>query len=492
MKVNLENNDLIAKAGEEGLTVIDGVVYFYTGTRTGRSPNAKKIVKDSLTSENIDWENNNSIEEKEWENCLQRFDAHLANSKTLYRQDVVAVRDPFVNLHTRVYTETAVHSLFARNMFVPYSDTGPDPKFIPDWNVYHFPSLSKEPTVIISFTDKKVLISGTQYSGEIKKSIFTVLNYTFVKDTAGLPMHCSVNTDLDRKNPVIFFGLSGTGKTTLSSDSNRLLIGDDEHAWTDDGLTNFEGGCYAKTIRLSSDDEPEIWEACHTEGTILENVVLIDGMPDFDNSTYTENCRASYPLSSISNADPHGYIREHPKNIIMLTCDAFGVLPPVSKLTADEAVKQFALGYTAKIAGTEAGVVEPIATFSPCFGGPFMPLPVFEYTNILREKINAHDVDCWLVNTGWTGGSYGVGSRISIKTTRTIIDRILDGSLKNQVTKKHEYTGLTVPLHPGLDKNILFPENSWTDLAEYKSKVKELTQLFDEKSIELFGEANCG
>jgi phosphoenolpyruvate carboxykinase (ATP) len=488
MKINLIDIDLIAEIQNEGNKVIDGVVYFYTGKCTGRSPNAKRIVKDSETKDDVDWDNNNSISPDEWRSYLHKFETYLKKSfSKLYKQDVVVVRDPLVDLHVRVFTETAVHSLFARNMFVPYSDTNVDPKFVPDWDIYHFPSLLDSPTVLISFSEKKILIAGTSYSGEIKKSIFTVLNYTFAKDNTGLPMHCSVNMDLDRGNPAIFFGLSGTGKTTLSSDSNRILIGDDEHAWTDTGLTNFEGGCYAKTIRLSQADEPEIWEACYTEGTILENVVLNETMPDFNDAKYTENCRASYALSSIPNSDPDGYVRMHPKNIIMLTCDAFGVLPPVSKLTTDEAVKQFSLGYTAKIAGTEDGIVEPIATFSPCFGGPFMPLPVSVYAKILKEKIDKHDVKCWLVNTGWTGGPYGLGNRISIKTTRTIINRILDGSLMSQATKKHKYTGFTVPFHPNLKNDILFPENSWSDLSAYEKKVKELTTLFDEKSLELFG-----
>ena len=374
----------------------------------------------------------------------------------------------------RVYTERASHSLFARNMFIPLDG---ETEFSTYW-VYHFPSLLKEPTVLISFSERTVLISGTLYSGEIKKSIFTALNYHFPHDLGYLPMHCSVNVDKNRENPAIFFGLSGTGKTTLSSDPNRILIGDDEHGWTDAGLTNFEGGCYAKTIRLTREDEPQIWDACHTRGTILENVVLTDGKPNFDDDLHTENGRASYPTTSISNADEDGYVNCHPTNVIMLTCDAFGVLPPVVKLTPHEAVEQFSLGYTAKVAGTEAGVTEPVATFSPCFGAPFMPLPARAYADLLKRKILTHDVQCWLVNTGWAGGPYGVGERMPIKTTRLIIDGILDGTLAQRSVMEHQYTGFYIPIHPQIKLNVLFPERGWDNLDDYKRKINELMNLF--------------
>jgi len=488
MKINLTDSMLISAAGEEGNKVVDGVVYFYTGKCTGRSPGAKRIVKDNETELTVDWCSNSSISVDEWHTYLKRFESYLKNnSANLYQQDVVAVRDPRIDMHVRVYTETAVHSLFARNMFVPHSETSTDPEFITDWTIYHFPSLLPHPTVLVSFSDKKILIAGTSYSGEIKKSIFTVLNYTFVQDsTPMLPMHCSVNMDYDRTSPAIFFGLSGTGKTTLSSDPKRLLLGDDEHAWTDDGLTNFEGGCYAKTIRLSSQDEPEIWEACHAAGTILENVIADEfGVADFDDGSITENCRASYSISSIPNSDHLGCVREHPVNIIMLTCDAFGVLPPVAKLSTTEAVKQFALGYTAKVAGTEDGITEPVATFSPCFGGPFMPLHVSKYAKILKEKIEKHGTVCWLVNTGWTGGPYGKGTRISIKNTRKIISGILDGSLSKQGTVDHQYTGLTIPIHEEIPRQLLLPELGWADLDAYKESVAKLNLLFGEKEKEV-------
>lgn len=476
MYLNLELDSLLRAAEEEGDVLLNGVLHTYTGKCTGRSPKAKRIVLDANTADIVDWNNNQPITVAEWNEYLDTFMQHmLDHSGALYQQDVVAVRNPEQQLSVRVYTERASHSLFVRNMF---TSAVPMREDLDKYTVYHFPSLLEEPTVLVSFTQRIVLISGTLYAGEIKKSIFTALNYHFPQDLSALPMHCSVNVDKDRKNPAIFFGLSGTGKTTLSSDPNRILIGDDEHGWTDNGITNFEGGCYAKTIRLSKNDEPEIWSACYTKGTILENVVLKAGKPDFDDSRYTENGRASYSTTSIENADSAGYVDLHPTNIIMLTCDAFGVLPPIMKLTADEAVQQFSLGYTAKVAGTESGVVEPEATFSACFGAPFMPLRTEVYANLLKEKIAAHNVQCWLVNTGWTGGPYGIGSRMPIKTTRLIIDGILDGSMGRQDVQKHLYTGFSIPLHPSIDSKVLFPEQGWSNLEAYTAKVTELMELF--------------
>ncbi len=395
----------------------------------------------------------------------------------IYSQDVFAVRDPKHSLAVTIHTKNAKHSLFARNMFVPHEKI--DGRFQADWEVLHFPPLSDEPQVLICFSKKVILISGTRYSGEIKKSVFTVLNFLF-PDSGYLPMHCSVNTDKSRENPAIFFGLSGTGKTTLSSDENRVLIGDDEHGWTDSGLTNFEGGCYAKTIRLSKKDEPQIWSACQQPGAILENVVLNNGIPDFDDGSITENARASYPTSFIDGADEAGWVDSHPKNIIMLTCDAFGVLPPVMKLSSDEAVAQFLLGYTAKVAGTESGITEPKATFSPCFGAPFMPLHPKVYGELLRNKIEEHNVNCWFVNTGWTGGPYGIGKRIPISVTRKIIDSIHSGHLAKAKTFKHEYTGFTVPIVENslIPLEILKPEKGWYDLKDYEDKVSDLMADF--------------
>jgi len=476
MLINLDRNKLIDISLKEENCVYtkDGAIATLTGANTGRAPNAKRIVKDSLTKDLVDWSSNNEISAKEFEVKHKLFTNYLDSNKH-YIQNVYAVRDNRFKLSVKVITEYAVHSLFARNMFV----VDDSDLFKQEWEVLQFPSLSKDPQVLMSFSKKVVLISGTLYSGEIKKSIFTALNFKFPTEYNALPMHCSVNVDKNRKNPTIFFGLSGTGKTTLSSDVNRILIGDDEHGWTDDGLTNFESGCYAKTIKLSKKDEPQIWKACHTRGTILENVVVNDGIPDFDDSAYTENSRASYPIEFIDDADLLGCVREHPKNIVMLTCDAFGVLPPVMKLNSKEAVEQFLLGYTAKVAGTEQGTKEPIATFSPCFGAPFMPLSPKKYGELLKDKIEKHKVNCWFVNTGWTGGPYGIGYRIPISITRGIINQIHNGNLSKASTFVHEPTGFTVPIveHDLIPVEILEPEKGWKWKPLYFKKLKELNDL---------------
>ena len=489
MQINLKPSVLIEKAVMEQnchqVEGLDGVLFSWTGDCTGRSPNAKRIEFDEKTL-NVDWSANTAISPEEFDKYWHQFRAFFAsNSDNIYMETVDAVRDPRRSLQVDVYTEHPQHALFTKNMFIPRRSTRLVGEKDKAYDLYHFPSLLDSPTVLISISKRKILISGTLYSGEIKKSVFSVLNYLFPENNE-LPMHCSVNVDENRKNAVVFFGLSGTGKTTLSSDPNRILIGDDEHAWTKDGLTNFEGGCYAKTINLSAVDEPEIWEACHTAGTIIENVELINGkpygmLPDFSSTKFTENGRASYATSAIPNADAEGYVDEHPKNIIMLTCDAFGVLPPVIKLSAEEAVEQFTLGYTAKVAGTEDGITEPIATFSPCFGGPFMPLPVSVYAGILKNKIEKHGTQCWLVNTGWTGGPYGVGKRISIGVTRSIINSILDGTLADRHTLKHHPTGMTVPSHPDIELKVQMPELSWTDRNEYDKKLSELLELFKQR-----------
>ena len=460
---------------EEGVLSSDGVLCTYTGAHTGRSPNAKYIVQDSITFDGVDWENNQVMLEPEFEVLLEKFEFYRQLRET-FSQDVYAVRDENFQMPVKIITEFAKHSLFARNMFVPAIDSK---NFEYEWEVLHFPSILDKPTVVISFEKRKILISGTLYSGEIKKSVFTVLNFNFLKH--GLPMHCSVNVDENRENPAIFFGLSGTGKTTLSAESNRILVGDDEHGWSKNGITNFENGCYAKTIKLSEEREPEIWKACHTVGAMLENVVLVGDRPDFDDSKHTENTRASYPCQFIDNADEDGYITSQPKNIIMLTCDAFGVLPAVMKLSPDEAVKQFLLGYTAKVAGTEKGVTEPKATFSSCFGLPFMPRNPKLYGRKLKELIEYSQADCWFVNTGWTGGSYGEGQRIPLEVTRQIISLIHDGALASCVTAIHEPTGFTIPLHSGIGSEYLKPETSWGSRENYDKKLAELLFKFAEQ-----------
>lgn len=477
---NLSVDELLKIAGQKSGNVLlpEGVLCTFTGRHTGRAPNAKAIVKDATTCDEIDWAINRDLLPAEFKAMRDKF-LFYKNNRRIYSQDVWAVRDPEHSLPITVYTSHARHSLFVRNMFVPHEERSSS-VFVPEWNVYHFPGLAPEPMVWISFSDKSILIAGTLYSGEIKKSVFTVLNYLFPQE-GHLPMHCSVNVDTMGRNPAIFFGLSGTGKTTLSSDEDRILIGDDEHAWTESGLTNFEGGCYAKTINLSSKAEPQIYKACQTRGTILENVVLKEGVPDFKDSSITENGRASYPTSSITNSDSEGYVNQHPKNIIMLTCDAFGVLPPVSRLSAEEAVEHFLLGYTSKVAGTEAGVTEPVATFSPCFGLPFMPLPAQKYGDILKQKIEKNDVNCWLVNTGWTGGKYGVGERMPIVVTRNIVSKILDGTLAECSTIRHAQTMMSIPISEDIPKETLFPELGWEDPAAYAAAVNELMTMFEEK-----------
>ena len=338
-----------------------------------------------------------------------------------------------------------------------------------------FPEMENDPKVVICFHEKKIVITGTHYAGEIKKSIFTVLNF-ILPEKGILPMHCSVNTDKDGKNPAIFFGLSGTGKTTLSASDDRILIGDDEHGWSSTGLFNFEGGCYAKVIDLSREHEPEIWNAVQQPGATLENVVISDeGEPLFDRSDHTENTRGSYPIEHIENASRIGTCG-HPNNIIFLTCDAFGVLPPVSKLSIEEAVQHFLLGYTAKVAGTESGITEPVMTFSHCFGAPFMPRKANEYADILRKKILEHDVHCWLVNTGWSGGSYGTGARMPIAVSREVVRQILSGDLAKVDFSKHVHTGLTIPTATSSEllNEYLVPEQRWevVDINATKGKEK--------------------
>ena len=463
----------------ESVKLKTGAICTETGTYKGRAPSAKSYVIDEITRDKIDWSANRGISEEEFAKELSAFQDYKGTITPLFCQELQAVRDTGHRIDIVVFTEMAHHALFARNMFI--TDVVGFGKTQQPWRIYHFPKKEEEAKVLISFKKKAVLITGTLYSGEIKKSIFSVLNFEFPQ-SGHLPMHCSVNVDKDRKNPAVFFGLSGTGKTTLSSDEDRILIGDDEHGWTDQGLTNFEGGCYAKTIKLSKEAEPQIWAACNKPGTILENVVFNEDLePDFDDGTLTENSRASYACSSIPNTDHKGYVNEHPENVIMLTCDAFGVLPPVMKLSPDEAVTQFLLGYTAKVAGTEAGVVEPQATFSACFGAPFMPLHPREYATILKEKLIKHGTSCWLVNTGWTGGSYGVGRRMPISTTREIIQKIHTGELRDCATFVHEPTGFTVPDCDSIEETILHPEKGWNSREDYDSKSAELMSLFREQ-----------
>ena len=392
-------------------------------------------------------------------------------------QSLQAGWDDKYSLSLHVVTELAWQSLFAQNMFVRRTPGGMS---LQEWVLYCAPGAQKEPRVMINLHSREILITGTYYAGEIKKSVFTVLNY-LLPQLDVLPMHCSVNTAQDGSRPAIFFGLSGTGKTTLSSDEGRLLIGDDEHGWSPDGLFNFEGGCYAKVINLSQVAEPQIWDACQQPGSILENVVIKNGKPDFSEGLYTENTRASYDISNISSASSTG-VCAHPKNVVFLTCDAFGVLPPVSKLTHRQAVDHFKMGYTAKVAGTEDGVVEPQATFSHCFGAPFMPLHVDTYAALLEKKIHDHDVDCWLVNTGWSGGGYGSGERMPIEVSRNVVRMIVSGKLAGMKFMVHEKTGLTIPTSVcDTVDDYLVPEARWQEASKYDEACDRLLDLFEDR-----------
>ena len=479
---NLDEHSLINHSIQKNECIItsDGVISVLTGECTGRSPNAKHIVKDTITEGWVDWSVNQSMTPEDFGVYHRKIMKYFDDLTHYYTQSVYASHDTKTRLSLKVNTTTAWQSLFTRNMFIIPKKY--DEQHEHDWNIFCAPKYSDTPTVLISFTQKVIIITGTHYAGEVKKSVFTVLN--FLLPLRGiLPMHCAVNTNRADSSPAVFFGLSGTGKTTLSSDMSRILIGDDEHCWTDSGTYNFEGGCYAKVIGLSSREEPQIWSACHTKGAILENVVLDKNRrPDFDNDLYTANSRASYPITHIANADPIGF-SGHPKNVVMLTCDAFGVLPPVSLLSHHDAIQHFLMGYTAKVAGTESGITEPIETFSHCYGAPFMPHRPTVYSNLLLEKIKKHNVDCWLVNTGWSGGPYGTGKRLSIDITRKIINAIHDGSLKKESFIKHKHTGLRIPERVNKEYlEVLHPERTWESYQDYQKSATQLMKKFKQQS----------
>ncbi len=468
----------------EAETTAHGALVARTGQHTGRSAKDKFVVKNSETENIIWWENNKAITPEHFELLYQDFIAH-AEGLDVFVQDLIGGADEANALPVRVVTEYAWHSHFIRNLLIrPGRDALAS--FVPKMTIIDLPSFRADPerhgcrteTIIaVDFTRMLVLIGGTSYAGEMKKSVFTALNYLLPK-TGVMPMHCSANVGGD-DDAAIFFGLSGTGKTTLSADPKRTLIGDDEHGWGEDGIFNFEGGCYAKTIKLSKEAEPEIYATTQRFGTILENVVLDENrVPDFDDGSLTENTRCAYPLHFIPNASETGRA-PHPKNIIMLTADAFGVLPPIARLTPAQAMYHFLSGYTAKVAGTEKGVTEPEATFSTCFGAPFMPRHPSEYGNLLRDLIAWHDVDCWLVNTGWTGGAYGVGSRMPIKATRALLTAALDGSLNASEFRTDQNFGFEVPVSvPGIDNSILDPRSTWADGQAYDKQAERLVGMF--------------
>jgi phosphoenolpyruvate carboxykinase (ATP) len=486
---NLEAPALYEQSLIRGETklVQGGALLADTGVHTGRSPKDKFVVRDETTESTVWWDNNGSITPGHFDTLLQDFLAH-AEGKELFAQDLHGGADPAYRVKARVFTEYAWHSLFIRNLLIR-PDQGELNDYVPGLTIIDLPSFKADParhgcrteTVIAcDFKRKIVLIGGTSYAGEMKKSVFTYLNYV-LPDRKVMPMHCSANVG-DKGDVAVFFGLSGTGKTTLSADPNRVLLGDDEHGWGPNGVFNFEGGCYAKTIRLSREAEPEIFATTERFGTVLENVTIdpITRIPDFDDASKTENTRCAYPLDFIPNASATGRAGI-PKNIVMLTCDAFGVLPPIAKLTPAEAMYHFLSGYTAKVAGTEKGVKDPEATFSTCFGAPFMPRHPSEYGNLLRDLIAKHHVDCWLVNTGWTGGKYGVGRRMPIRVTRRLLTAALDGSLSRADFRRDPYFGFAVPTSvPGVEPHILYPVKTWQNKAEFAETAKRLIDMFNE------------
>ncbi len=483
---NLEAPQLyeLAIARNEGRIAKGGALTVETGQHTGRSAQDKFIVRDDLTADKVWWDNNKAMDPRKFEVLLADMQAHV-KGKDLFVQDLFGGADADNRVRARVITELAWQSLFIRNLLIRPTPAELD-EFVADMTILDLPSFRAHPerhgcrteTVIAcDFTRRIVLIGGTSYAGEMKKSVFTYLN--FVLPAKGvMPMHCSANVG-DDADTAVFFGLSGTGKTTLSADPGRTLIGDDEHGWGRDGIFNFEGGCYAKTIRLSAQAEPEIFATTQRFGTVLENVVLgADRTPDFDDGSLTENTRCAYPLDYIPNASASGHAG-HPKNIIMLTADAFGVLPPIARMTPAQAMYHFLSGYTAKVAGTEKGVTEPQATFSTCFGAPFMPLHPSQYGNLLRDLIARHGVDCWLVNTGWTGGAHGVGRRMPIAATRALLSAALNGSLKQAQFRTDANFGFAVPVEvPGVDKSILDPRSTWADKNAYDTQARKLVGMF--------------
>ncbi|MGQ7828574.1 phosphoenolpyruvate carboxykinase [Altererythrobacter sp. Z27] len=464
-----------------------GALVVKTGSHTGRSAKDKYIVRNGETENSVWWGKVNVEMSPEHFAALKAdFLAALKDKQTLYVADLFGGSQPEHRVNVRVINELAWHNLFIRTLLVrPTADQLAD--FAPEYTIIDLPSFRADPerhgcrseTVIaVNFSEKLILIGGTKYAGEMKKSVFGILNYLL--PTKGvMPMHCSANIGADGKTAV-FFGLSGTGKTTLSADASRTLIGDDEHGWSDTAVFNFEGGCYAKMIRLSEEAEPEIYATTRRFGTVLENVVMDPETRelDLDDNSLAENTRGAYPIDFIPNASAEN-LGPVPSNVIMLTADAFGVLPPIARLTPDQAMYHFLSGYTAKVAGTEIGVTEPEATFSTCFGAPFMPRHPSVYGNLLKERIAKGGVACWLVNTGWTGGKYGVGSRMPIKATRALLNAALDGSLNNAEFRKDPNFGFDVPVSvPGVDSAILDPRSTWEDKDEYDRTAEKLVRLF--------------
>nr|WP_082980136.1 phosphoenolpyruvate carboxykinase [Labrys sp. WJW] len=489
LHANLDEPALIEVAIRrgEGLLSPGGALVVDTGSHTGRSPKDKYIVRERETEDSIWWANNNAISRGAFDTLLADMLWH-ATEKQLFVQDLHAGADEDNGIKVKVYTELAWHSLFIRNLLIrPSADDLAG--FYPDLTIIDMPSFKADPakyglrseTVIAcDFTRGVVLIGGTAYAGEMKKSVFSYLNY-ILPARGVMPMHCSANVGPSSVS-ALFFGLSGTGKTTLSASPDRSLIGDDEHGWGPDGIFNFEGGCYAKTINLDKQAEPQIFAASQRFGAVLENVAMnpITRKLDFTDGRKTENTRAAYPLHFIENASPTS-AAGHPGTVVMLTADAFGVMPPIARLTPEQAIYHFLSGFTAKLAGTERGVTEPQPTFSTCFGAPFMPRHPVEYARLLKELIDRHQVSCWLVNTGWTGGAYGTGRRMPIKWTRTLLNAALDGSLERAKFRTDRHFGFQVPTAvEGVPSHVLDPFKSWADKAAYENQARRLVGMFTE------------
>ncbi len=472
----------------EGIISADGALVVETGTHTGRSPKDKFIVDEPTTSAHVWWGDvNQPITQARYDALRDRVMQHLSD-REVYVQDCYVGADPAHRRSLRVTTETAWASLFAEDLFIrPTADELA--LFDPDFLVFDAASFRADPArdgtrtetfILVHLQRREIIIGGTQYAGEIKKSVFSVMNY-LLPDEGVLPMHCSANVG-ERGDVAIFFGLSGTGKTSLSADPDRTLVGDDEHGWGENGVFNFEGGCYAKMIRLSPTAEPDIYAATRRFGTILENVVVdpVTRELDLDSDAKTENTRGAYPLYFIRNASETGRAGQ-PSNVIFLTADAFGVLPPISRITPEQAMYHFISGYTAKVAGTEVGVTEPTATFSTCFGAPFMPRHPGEYAKLLGERIERYGVRTWLINTGWTGGPYGVGHRMSIAYTRAMVRAALDGDLEGVPMTTDPIFGLQVPTTcPGVPAEVLQPRSTWSDAAAYDAQARKLARMFVE------------
>ncbi len=475
---------------QEGSLSHMGALLVDTGKHTGRSPNDRFIVKEETTSDKVWWGDYNRPFSQDKFNGLYKRLRGFLEGRDVFVQDCYGGADPGYRLPVRVITERSWHSLFASNMLLKPATAEEHRRFVPEFTVVSVPSFQADPQadgtksgtfILVDFAQRLCLIGGTGYGGEIKKSIFSILNYLLPLKGV-LPMHCSANIGPDN-DAALFFGLSGTGKTTLSADPARRLIGDDEHGWSDAGVFNFEAGCYAKVIRLSPTAEPQITSAVRRFGAILENVVFDPAtrLIDLDDESRTENTRASYPLEFIANAVPEK-TGGHPRNIIFLTCDAFGVMPPIARLTPDQALYQFISGYTSKVAGTEAGLgKEPQMTFSTCFGAPFMVQHPSVYAGLLKRKVLQHGVNCWLVNTGWVGGAYGVGKRISIRHTRGLLDAVLSGKFLNVEFGQDPVFGFQVPKScDGVPAGVLNPADSWPDKALYAQKYRELAARFSE------------